>query len=177
MKPFKTLFISTVIFLGFSFSQLHAQGKEVNVNIPQLSKTLGFDITEKDSTHIELFTTAADWLGVRYKWGGNTRASGVDCSGFTNVMYDLLYDKKIDRSSSSLSKSVPVRIQDPNKLKPGDMVFFATSKRHQKINHVGIYLKDGYFVHASSAKGKVLVSTLLDGFYKKAWRMGGRIPD
>lgn len=165
-----TIFICT--FLSATFAQ-----EKLNIDLKNLSGQLGFNICEKDSANISLYKTAADWLGVRYKWGGSSRNTGVDCSGFTRVIYDVLYDKSIDHSSGSLAKTVPVKIQNPNKLEPGDMVFFATSKRHSNINHVGVYLRDGYFVHASSARGKVMISTLFDGFYKKAWRMGGRLLD
>ena len=172
----KYILALTIIFACLSLSaqeRANLSAKSLNEDLKELSEKLGFEICAQDTVHLSLFETAADWLGVRYRWGGNSR-TGVDCSGFTRVLYSLLFDKTIDHSSNSLSKTVPVKISSPDKLKPGDMVFFATSKKHKKINHVGVYLKDGFFVHASSAKKKVLVSTLLDGFYKKAWRMGGR---
>lgn len=179
----KVIFLVGFVLISF-VSTLQAQNNKPSFSLinpsydfDELSEKLGFAVNEKDTVNIELYSMAADWLGVRYKWGGNTRKEGVDCSGFTKVVYDALFDKDIERSSNTLSQNVPVKITTPAKLKPGDMVFFATSKRHKKINHVGVYLKDGYFVHASSAKGKVMVSTLLEGFYKKAWRMGGRMLD
>lgn len=171
MKRLLLLTLLSIPFITIANAQTQNNSK---TNYFELSKKLGFAINETDSTHLNLYTTAADWLGVRYKWGGNSRGTGVDCSGFTRVMYNTLYDRSIDHSSRSLSKTVPVKIRDTEELKPGDMFFFATSKRHSNINHVGVYLRDGLFVHASSAKGKVMVSSLLEGFYKKAWRMGGR---
>lgn len=182
---FKNIFIAFIMLAMFSFAPtIQAQYIEgpksshiskSKVDYGELSQKLGIQINERDSANLNLYSTAADWLGVRYKWGGSSRASGVDCSGFTSVMYHLLYNENIDHSSSTLSKSVPVTINSTANLKPGDMVFFATSKRHSNINHVGIYLKDGFFVHASSARGKVMISTLLEGFYKSAWRKGGRL--
>jgi|GEM_PF-3144262 Cell wall-associated hydrolases (invasion-associated proteins) len=147
------------------------------IDLFSLSNKLGFDINEQDTAHIPLYRTAADWLEVRYKWGGKNKKEGVDCSGFTAVVYRQLFGKNVSHSSSVLAKSIPVTITNPENLQPGDMVFFATSKKHKRINHVGIYLKEGYFVHASSARKKVMISTLLEGFYKTAWRKGGRIPD
>ncbi|NDW10107.1 C40 family peptidase [Dysgonomonas sp. 520] len=180
--PKKFFFTLTILIVSIC-STLSAQKKQGMAETPpaieskktkELSNRLGFEICESDTTHMPLYETAADWLDVKYTWGGNSRKEGVDCSGFTRVLYNMLFGKEIDHNSNSLSKSVPVKISSPEKLKPGDMVFFATSKKHSKINHVGIYLKDGFFVHASSARKKVLVSTLFEGFYKKAWRMGGR---
>jgi lipoprotein Spr len=61
-----------------------------------------------------------------------------------------------------------------NNLKTGDLVFFATSKNSNRINHVGIYLKNGSFIHASTSKG-VIVSHLDEGYYSRTWKKAGRI--
>ena len=59
-------------------------------------------------------------------------------------------------------------------LKPGDLVFFNTSKRKKGINHVGVFLKNHYFIHASTSKG-VIISSLHENYYRKHWKKGGRV--
>lgn len=137
--------------------------------IGELSKKLGIDI--RDSKYLALYREVADWIGTRYRRGGMSR-SAVDCSGFTNLIYNQVFDKKLPRVSTEIAKTVPQTV-DKEELKPGDLVFFSTLGR-KYINHVGVYLGDGSFAHASIKKG-VTVSTLLDGYYSKTWRKGGRV--
>ena len=61
-----------------------------------------------------------------------------------------------------------------NGLRTGDLVFFATSRNKNTINHVGIYLKDGFFIHASTSNG-VIVSHLNEDYYNRTWKKGGRV--
>ena len=60
-------------------------------------------------------------------------------------------------------------------LKAGNLVFFNTSQKKKKgINHVGLFLKNGYFIHASTSKG-VIISNLKEAYYHKAWKQGGQV--
>lgn len=136
----------------------------------QLSKKLGIDV--QDASLINLYREAADWLGTRYRRGGMSR-KGVDCSGFTNIIYNTVFDKKIERVSFDIANNLKESLS-VDKLAPGDLVFFATNRRKSSINHVGVYLGDGHFVHASTKHG-VIVSSLNEGFYQKTWRKGGRV--
>lgn len=140
--------------------------KEMN----QLSKKLGVDV--QDASLINLYREAADWLGTRYRRGGMSR-KGVDCSGFTNIIYNTVFDKKIERVSFDIANNLKESLS-VDKLSPGDLVFFATNRRKSSINHVGVYLGDGHFVHASTKHG-VIVSSLNEGFYQKTWRKGGKV--
>lgn len=139
--------------------------------IQQLSKKLGINVT--DTQYINLYRETVDWLGTRYRRGGMSR-SAVDCSGFTNLIYKAVYDKKLPRVSRAIAnkvkQSVPVE-----QLVPGDLVFFSTLGK-KYINHVGVYLGDGHFVHAS-IKGGVKVSPLSDGYYKRALKKAGPVED
>lgn len=135
----------------------------------ELSEKLGIEI--KDSKYLNLYREVAEWIGTRYRRGGMSRKA-VDCSGFTNLIYNNVFEKKLPRVSTEIARTVPESV-DKNDLKPGDLVFFSTLGR-KYINHVGVYLGEGSFVHASIKKG-VVVSTLLDGYYSKTWRKGGRL--
>lgn len=137
--------------------------------IQELSLRLGITITNSD--HLDLYREAADWLGTRYRRGGMSRKA-VDCSGFTNIIYKNVYGVTLDRVSTTIAKNVKETVQK-DELEPGDMVFFSTFKK-KYINHVGVYIGDGKFIHASIKHG-VIVSSLAEGYYSKSWRKGGRL--
>lgn len=135
----------------------------------ELSGVLGVHIT--DASKLDLYREAADWLGTKYKLGGMSRKA-VDCSGFTNIIYKNVFGQQLDRVSTVIARNVKESITNKEDLIPGDMVFFSTFGR-KYINHVGVYLGDGKFVHASIKKG-VIVSTLSEGYYSRVFRKGGR---
>ena len=117
-------------------------------------------------------SAAKKQLGKRYVWGA-TGPYTFDCSGFTSYVC-----KKsgvcVPRTSIDQSKTGK-RISRHN-LKPGDLVFFDTSKRHRGyVNHVGIYLGHNKFIHASSAQKKVIITSLEKPFYKSRFKWGSRI--
>lgn len=141
------------------------------VEVEQLSQSLRIPI-KNDDPNIPLYAEASLWLGVPYRYGGNTKA-GSDCSGFVVQVYRRVYGKRLERSSDDQAKK-DVQKVGKGGLKPGDLVFFRTSSKSKKIDHVGIFLKDGYFVHASTSKG-VIVSSLDEDYYKKTWQKGGRV--
>lgn len=141
------------------------------VEVEQLSRALRIPINN-DDPNIPLYAEASLWLGVPYRYGGNTKA-GSDCSGFVWQVYRRVYGKHLERSSDDQAKK-DVHKVGKGGLKPGDLVFFKTSRKSKKIDHVGIFLKDGYFVHASTSKG-VIVSSLEEDYYKRTWQKGGRV--
>lgn len=135
----------------------------------QLSQQFGFKITQKDD--IRLYSEAALWLGTPYRFGGTTR-KGVDCSGFIGQIYQNVYHKNLERQTINIAKKNCRKISK-GKLKTGDLVFFNTSQKKKKgINHVGLFLKHNYFIHASSSQG-VIVSNLNENYYRKTWKQGG----
>jgi len=143
--------------------------------VAELSDKLGIRLsnTDKDDDrNMPLYAESSLWLGVPYRYGGLSR-KGLDCSGFTYLIYQKVYRKKIPRNTSDLAKMNMHKISKGD-LQTGDLVFFATAKSHKRINHVGIYLKDGLFVHASTSNG-VIVSHLNEGYYSRTWQKGGRI--
>ena len=108
------------------------------------------------------------WLGTPYKYGGNDN-KGVDCSGFVNAIYQSVYNLTLPRSSKEMySKCLKIKTTD---LKEGDLVFFDYNGKG--ISHVGIYLKDDKYAHASSSKG-VVISSLSNDYTRKYYVGGGR---
>lgn len=143
--------------------------------VAELSTKLGIELSNmnKDDDHnMPLYAEVSLWLGVPYRYGGLSR-KGLDCSGFAYLMYQKIYGKTIPRSTSDLSDMKMHKVSKRN-LKAGDLVFFATSGNSKKISHVGIYLKDGSFIHASTSRG-VIVSHLDEDYYDRTWKKGGRL--
>ena len=118
----------------------------------------------------EIVKTAKMYLGVPYLWGGTT-SLGVDCSGFIFTVYKM-NGYIIPRDAESQFNYCE-HIED-EKLLPGDLVFFTTYLPGP--SHVGIYMGDGNFIHASSSKG-VTVSSINGDYYKCRYLGGGRIKE
>ena len=116
-----------------------------------------------------LFSFVKDWECVPYRYGGTTR-TGVDCSGFVGVLYKEVYNKQIPRTTKELSSTA--KTLPKSNLQEGDLVFFDIDGK--KNTHVGVYLKDGDFVHASTSKG-VIVSSLENPYYQRSFARGGRL--
>jgi cell wall-associated NlpC family hydrolase len=111
------------------------------------------------------------WMGVPYKLGGETD-EGLDCSAYTMLVYKNSIGKLLPRSSAEQFKvGTPVDFED---LKFGDLVFFNTTG--ESASHVGIYLGDDLFAHASISLG-VTISSLESFYYKKRYEGARRIVD
>ncbi len=108
------------------------------------------------------------WMNTPYKLGGNTK-EGIDCSGFVQIVYDKVYHKNIPRTSKKQFEQCTK--VSANKLKEGDLVFFKFNKK--EVSHVGVFLNESNFVHASVSKG-VMISSLTEKYYAKAFVSGGR---
>ncbi|HZF99663.1 MAG TPA: C40 family peptidase, partial [Chitinophagales bacterium] len=110
-----------------------------------------------------------EWYNVPYKYGGRDK-QGIDCSGLTCAMYSTVYARAVSGTSASLFKeSERIKRKD---LCEGDLVFFKIHKG--RISHVGVYVANGYFLHASTKAGVVL-SSLDDPYYKRYYAGGGRL--
>lgn len=136
----------------------------------RLSSQLGFKVHKKDD--LKLYAEAGRWLGVPYRYGDKSR-SGTDCSGLVGQIYQSVYKVPLERTVEGMDDKNCRRVGKSN-LKPGDLVFFNTSKRKKGLNHVGLYLKNNYFIHASTSRG-VIVSSLHEDYYRKHWKKGGRV--
>ncbi len=127
----------------------------------------------KSSKTIKITRLAKTKLGQKYVWGAIGRKNTFDCSGFTSYVYKK-NGIRIPRTSREQSK-YGTHVSRKN-LKPGDLVFFDTSKKHKGyVNHVGIYLGGNKFIHASSAKKKVIITSLNKKFYSQRYK-GARRP-
>jgi cell wall-associated NlpC family hydrolase len=114
---------------------------------------------------------ALNMIGVRYRWGGNTPDSGLDCSGFVRYVFQDTLGMALPRRAEEMSRvGEKVRMSD---LKPGDLVFFNTMRR--TFSHVGIYIGDNKFVHSPSTGSTIRVDDLDDGYWEKRFTGARRI--
>jgi cell wall-associated NlpC family hydrolase len=135
------------------------------------SEDYTFDVPGFDYTTIreKMLMEVIKYLGTPYKYGGNTK-DGIDCSAFTQTIYKNVFNINLERSARLQYTQGSVVSRDDT-LKVGDLVFFNTRKR-VKPGHVGIYIGDNLFAHASSKKGVTI--TALDYDYYQRTFMGAR---
>lgn len=132
------------------------------------SQVFGLNITE--ILDINLYTTIEKWLGTPYRYAGKT-INGIDCSAFVNKIYESAYCFLLGGNSAQMYKSV--KHLPKEELVEGDLVFFRIN-RNKSISHVGVYLGNNKFAHASRSKG-VIISDLTHPYYKKHFVKGGRV--
>jgi len=118
--------------------------------------------------HNNLEDAIKPWLGTPYKYGGNDR-KGVDCSGFVHAIYQQVYAISLPRTSKEMfNKSTKIKTSE---LKKGDLVFFDFEGKG--VSHVGIYLINNTYAHASTTKG-VVISNLDNAYMQKRYVGAGR---
>ncbi|MCC8154627.1 MAG: NlpC/P60 family protein [Tannerellaceae bacterium] len=170
-KKIRYLFFLTFILVTCTSCGSSRRSQQAISSTTDISRRLGISVNTKDN--LRLYTEAASWVGIPYKYGGNTR-KGTDCSGFAGILYKEVYNKTLSRSTSDILAKNCHKVSK-GKLKEGDLVFFnTTGKKKKTASHVGVYLKDGKFIHASTSKG-VMVNSLSEPYYAHRWLTGGRV--
>lgn len=114
---------------------------------------------------------ALNMIGVRYRWGGDSPNSGLDCSGFVRYVFQDTLGMKLPRRAEEMSR-VGEKVK-MSELKPGDLVFFNTMRR--TFSHVGIYIGDNKFVHSPSTGSTIRVDELGDGYWEKRFTGARRL--
>ncbi len=113
----------------------------------------------------DMVITAMNFLGVRYRHGGNSVDSGFDCSGFTRQVFEISLGLVLPRRVDEQAKARGLVAVKRDELRPGDLVFFNTLKR--TFSHVGIYVGDGKFIHAPKPGGEVRVEDMRFVYWAK----------
>ncbi|MCZ4243835.1 C40 family peptidase [Pedobacter punctiformis] len=114
-----------------------------------------------------LYRFITDWTGVRYRLGGLDK-NGIDCSGFAFLLEKEIYGKTLPRISRDQANVV--RSKDVNNLQEGDLLFFSFGGNN--VDHVGVYLNNGFFVHASTTRGVIVDDLTLPAYQKVLVKSG-----
>lgn len=131
------------------------------------AQILGVPKTEIQNESLYRFID--NWIGVQHRIGGMDK-KGIDCSGFTNLLEKEVYNKALPRVARQMAEEIKRKYED--ELQEGDLVFFDFDG--QRYSHVGVYLHNNKFVHASTSKG-VIISDLKDPWYYKYFSRAGSI--
>jgi len=156
--------IYITLFTFFSIIQLHSDSKTSKVS--KIDKT---DEVKKLLMREKILTISLSYLGTEYWPGGQSTEYGMDCSGFTQLVYKraginiprTAYEQYF--RSAKISKSF---------LKKGDLVFFST--RWMGVNHVGIYIGDNKFIHSPSTGKCIKIDLLNSRYWGTRFISGGR---
>ncbi|CAJ0798059.1 hypothetical protein LMG7141_03472 [Ralstonia condita] len=119
----------------------------------------------------DVVMNALGMIGLRYRFGGNTPESGLDCSGFVRYVFNDTFGFLLPRRAVEMSR-VGTSV-DMAELRPGDLVFFNTM-RHT-FSHVGIYIGDNKFVHAPSTGSKIRVDDMTASYWVTRYNGARRI--
>lgn len=140
-----------------------------------LPKTFASSVSSVSTTVVDktesLINNAMQLIGVRYRWGGNTPQSGLDCSGFVRYVFNDTFGFLLPRKSAQMSQ-VGLEIRK-DELRPGDLVFFNTM-RHA-FSHVGIYVGDNKFIHAPSKGKSIRVDDMTKAYWEKRYNGARRM--
>lgn len=134
----------------------------------QFKYAIKMDVPVETLQNVNLYNTIDQWLGTRYRLGGTTQR-GIDCSAFVQTVMLGVFALQLPRTAREqfdLSKWVPMTA-----LKEGDLLFFNTIGG---VSHVGVYLQNNKFVHASSSGG-VMISDLNDNYWTSKLICAGRV--
>lgn len=121
------------------------------------------------TSNLKLYQFVYDWIGTPYRLGGGTK-KGIDCSGFAVELYNKVFSTLIGNNSRNIFSMVNPISKD--ELKEGDLVFFKIGSR--SITHMGVYIGNNKFAHASSSKG-VMISDLDEDYWRRYYYKGGRL--
>jgi len=113
----------------------------------------------------DLVISAMNFLGVRYRRGGESAEDGFDCSGFTRHVFEASIGLVLPRRANEQAKAQSLQPVNREQLRPGDLVFFNTLR--SAFSHVGIYVGDGKFIHAPRSGAEVRVEDMRIAYWSK----------
>lgn len=179
---FNTVFLSLLLLLvsgcslmpDYPARYLEAPMTQSAEELPEESPEEPEEVVVSDSQQSQdtllarLYEQHDEWRGVRYRLGGMDK-SGTDCSGFVKRTFATLFDLELPRSTHQQARE-GVEI-DRGGLRSGDLVFFRINKRTQ---HVGIYLEENKFLHASTSRG-VMISNMTHPYWQQRYWKSVRV--
>lgn len=167
----KRILVAVLLLLACVTTQAQTSNKSTedpdNLAKDYFSQIMGVAVSA--TSNVKLYQFVYDWLGTPYRLGGKTE-NGIDCSAFAYQLYDKVFNTIIGNNSRNIFSMVnPI---NKDELKEGDLVFFKINSR--AISHIGVYLGNNKFAHASSSRG-VMISNLNEPYWKRYYYKGGRL--
>jgi cell wall-associated NlpC family hydrolase len=157
--------------LGSSYNSNGSNIFSINIeesNWLQFKYAVRMNVAVEHLWNLKLLQFIDEWYGTRYKYGGTSK-QGVDCSGFSCSLLSAVFGLAIPRTSRDQYQHCEKIARDA--LQEGDLVFFNT---RGGVSHVGVYLQNNKFVHASTSAG-VIISDLNEDYYARRFLGGGRM--
>ena len=148
----------------------HRESNAENLSSLQIKYAVLLNTPAEEINNPKMFEFIDDWYGTPYRLGGNTK-KGIDCSAFSQFLFASVYGLSIPRTARE-QYNLTSRISR-TQLREGDLIFFNT---RGGISHVGIYLQNNKFVHASTSGG-VMISDIYDEYWAKKFVGVGRLKD
>ncbi|HET8828385.1 MAG TPA: NlpC/P60 family protein [Pelobium sp.] len=171
-----TTTLYAILFLSLTFTACKSKKNLGSASKPRTEKPSNkiagkyaneMGVSKKAIKNGVLYNFIDDWEGTKYQYGGLSKR-GVDCSGLVYLIYQEVYGKSIPRTTSQQVKIIKRKYE--SQLREGDLVFFDFDGK--KFSHVGVYLQNGYYVHASTRRG-VMIEKLRNPYtYKYFSRCG-----
>lgn len=158
---FKTLLCLVILGLSFVTSPLWATIQPRSV----APSGLGSSLLVPQPSIDNVIDRAHELLGTPYKWGGTSVAQGFDCSGFLVYLFKTEANIVIPRTTLAMHRSTAAAIRR-DELEPGDAVFFKGNGRGQ-INHVGLYIGEGKFIHSPRTGKNIRIDSLSNRYWKR----------
>lgn len=179
MKLFKKFVFAAFLVTPIVFSSCKTKKLLTDArNLQSYSKLSGsvkeryseiLNVSANEIVNEKLYRFIDEWMGVPYLASGMDK-NGVDCSGFTTVLEKSVFNTDVPRIARVMANNVKRKYE--GELEEGDLVFFDFNG--QQFSHVGVYLKNNKFVHASTSKG-VIISDLKDPWYYKYFSRAGTL--
>jgi cell wall-associated NlpC family hydrolase len=160
----QTAFGSFIQTFSPEFGGLNSQIGQISTGVSNVRDSLS-------QTTSGLVMNAMEFLGVPYRRGGSSAASGFDCSGFVRSVYESTLGTVLPRRAAEQAQIT--QTIDKDELRPGDLVFFNTMRR--AFSHVGIYVGDGNFIHSPRVGGKVRVESMRETYWSKRFDGARRV--
>lgn len=126
-----------------------------------------------NAVHDNVLFHAFNLVGTPYRWGGNSPETGFDCSGLINYVFSETAGLSLPRTTAGLSQ-LP-HAAPSGDLRPGDLLLFSTQGK--RVNHAGIYIGEGRFLHAPSTGGKVRIDDLQASYWQRSYKSARRVLD
>jgi lipoprotein Spr len=173
---FVCIFLSTFFFISCRSTKDTSNTQKNNTETKNtFSKSiekkyaLALGVSENEISNRALYSFIDEWYGVPYKYGGKNK-SGIDCSNFASTLYRAVYNKQLNGNSPTIFNQC--KTLSKKELTEGDLLFFKIES--DQISHIGVYLQNNKFIHATTKKG-IMIDDLDEDYYQKYFYKAGRI--